>query len=271
VNGLKDPLPDLSTLLAAAGDIARGAGALVAAGHSSARVEMTKGGEGNVVTDVDHASERYIVDELAARFPDHGVRAEEGSLAEGEIVWLVDPLDGTNNFAHGFPVFAVNLAAARGEELLVGVTYDPLRDELFAAARGAGATLNGRPIRVSTRERLAVSLVATGFPYDKATNPDNNLPELAAVLPLVRGIRRTGSAALDLAYVAGGRLDGYWERGTNAWDVAAGMLLVAEAGGRVSDYRGGAAHLDDGRILASNGLIHEALIERLAWASSAAS
>ncbi len=255
---------DLDVLLAEAVGIARAAGALVAERHLLARVEMTKGSDFNVVTDTDHASEQLIVDALRARFPDHGLRAEEGSVVDSTgIVWLIDPLDGTNNFAHGFPMFAVNLAAMEGDEILVGVTYDPLRDELFTARRGGGAALNGRPAHVSTRERLAVALVATGFPYDKATNPDNNLAQFVAVAPQVRGVRRAGSAALDLAYVACGRLEAYWERGTHAWDVAPGVLMVAEAGGRVTDYDGRPAHVDGGRFLASNGRVHDELMERL--------
>jgi myo-inositol-1(or 4)-monophosphatase len=160
-------------------------------------------------------------------------------------------------------MFAVNLAALLGDEVLVGVTYDPLRDELFTARRGGGAALNGRPMRVSARERLAVALVATGFPYDKADNPDNNLAQFVAVVPHVRGIRRAGSAALDLAYVACGRLEAYWERGTQAWDVAPGVLMVTEAGGRVTDYDGRPAHVDGGRFLATNGWVHDELMERL--------
>jgi myo-inositol-1(or 4)-monophosphatase len=176
---------------------------------------------------------------------------------------VVDPLDGTNNFAHGFPLFAVNLAAMQGNAILVGVTYDPLRDELFTAVRGGGAFLDGRPIHVSLRATLDEALVATGFPYDKATNPDNNLPQFVAVAPHVRGIRRGGSAALDLAYVAAGRLEAYWERGTYAWDVAPGILLVEEAGGRVTDYDGGEAVADGGRFIASNGRVHAELMARL--------
>jgi myo-inositol-1(or 4)-monophosphatase len=255
---------DLDALLAAAIPIARAAGALVAERHLGARVEMTKGSDFNVVTDADHASERLIVDALRARFPDHGLRAEEGSAAAGTgITWLIDPLDGTNNFAHGFPMFAVNLAAVLGEEILVGVTYDPLRDELFTARRGGGAACNDRPVRVSARARLAVALVATGFPYDKATNPDNNVPQFVAVVPHVRGIRRGGSAALDLAYVACGRMEAYWERGTHAWDVAPGILMVTEAGGRVTDYTGQPPHVDGGRFVASNGRVHDELMELL--------
>lgn len=257
---------DLEALLAAAVEIAREAGALVAAGARRERVERTKDSDFNVVTDVDHASEALIARRLLARFPDHGLVAEEGSAAaakSGGIHWVVDPLDGTNNFAHGFPMFAVNLAALAGDEVLVGVTYDPLRDELFTGRAGGGAELNGRPMAVSARDRLAVSLIATGFPYDKATNPDNNLPEFVAVVPHVRGIRRGGSAALDLAYVAAGRLEAYWERGTHIWDVAPGVLMVREAGGLVTDYDGRPPRLDGGRFVASNGRVHPELMERL--------
>jgi myo-inositol-1(or 4)-monophosphatase len=255
---------DLAALLAGAVDIARQAGALVAEGHRHARVEMTKDSEFNVVTDTDHASEALIVRALAERFPSHGVVVEEGSASTGDgITWVVDPLDGTNNFAHGYPMFAVNLAAVLGDTILVGVTYDPLRDELFTAQRGAGAALNGQPLHVSPRARLGESLVATGFPYDKATNPDNNLPQFVSVVPHVRGVRRSGSAALDLAYVAAGRLDAYWERGTNAWDVAPGILMVQEAGGLVTDYDGSPPHVDGGRFVASNGRIHAALMAQL--------
>ncbi len=260
---------DLDALLAAAAAIAREAGALVAEGYLRGRVEMTKGSDFNVVTDTDLAAERLIAERLRARFPEHGLLGEEGSLVEaaaGGIHWAVDPLDGTNNFAHGFPMFAVNLAALQGDEVQVGVTFDPLRDELFAARVGGGATLNGRPLLVSGRERLAVSLVATGFPYDKATNPDNNLPQFVAVAPHVRGIRRGGSAALDLAYVAAGRLEAYWERGTEIWDVAPGVLMVREAGGHVTDYDGRPPRLDGGCFVASNGRIHAELMERLQWA-----
>jgi myo-inositol-1(or 4)-monophosphatase len=255
---------DLDAVLVAAVSIARTAGALVAERYNQGHTEDHKGHAGNLVTETDHASEALIVAALTDRFPGHTVRGEEGrGAAGGDLVWVVDPLDGTNNFAHGFPVFAVSLALMHGDDVLVGVTYDPLRDELFAGRRGGGATLDGRALAVSRRERLGEALVATGFPYDKATNPDNNLAQFVAVTPHVRGIRRAGSAALDLAYVAAGRLDAYWERGTQAWDVAAGILFVLEAGGRVTDYTGGPAHPDGGRFVASNGRIHDALMERL--------
>ena len=248
--------------------IALAAGAVVRDRFDVVHEESFKGHEGNVVTETDHASEALIVERLSARFPDHAVRAEEGrGGGRHAITWFVDPLDGTNNFAHGFPMFAVSLAATLGDRVLVGVTFDPLRDELFTARLGGGAFLDGAPLHVSDRARLSESLVATGFPYDKATNPDNNITQFAAVAPRVRGIRRAGSATLDLAYVAAGRLDAYWERGTAAWDVAAGILLTQEAGGRVTDYEGGPPQPDGGRFVASNGIIHDELLERLRWAS----
>ncbi len=266
---------ELQAMLDAALDIARQAGDLVREGYLEAHTERQKGHSHNLVTETDIASEKLIVAELARRFPSHSIRAEEGGGSTGregdaadgeEIAWYVDPLDGTNNFAHGYPVFSVSLAAMRGNAVLVGVTYDPTRDEVFTAIAGEGAMLNGTGIEVSERSSLDASLVATGFPYDKQKNPDNNLAQFAQVVPNVRGIRRSGSAALDLAYVAAGRLDAYWERGTAAWDVAAGVLMVLEAGGRVTDYEGGAAVVDGGRFVASNGRIHEALLERLSSA-----
>jgi len=265
------PAADLDALLAGAVAIAREAGALVAERFAGGQVETHKGNPHNLVTETDHASEALIVAALRQRFPDHAIRAEEGGGARGAagvagpgIEWVVDPLDGTNNFAHGLPIWSVTLAAMRGEAVLAGVTYDPLRGELFSARQGGGAWLNDRRLAVSRRATLDEAIVATGFPYDKATNPDNNIAQFAAVTPHVRGVRRLGSAALDLAYVAAGRLDAYWEHGTNAWDVAAGVLLVAEAGGRVTDFAGGPARVDGGRFVASNGLVHAALLGILA-------
>lgn len=264
-------LSALLSWLDAATDIARGAGAIVGERYAKGHQETQKGHVHNLVTETDHASEEFIVGEMARRFPDHGVRAEEGrdrGGLPGEVEWVVDPLDGTNNFAHGFPMFSVSMAAMRGGKILVGVTYDPLRDEMFAAVRGGGATLNGRPLSVSGRTSLAESLIATGFPYDKSTNPDNNLSQFVAVAPRVRGIRRAGSAALDLAYVAAGRLEAYWERGTSAWDVAAGILFVLEAGGQVTDYEGQPPTVDGGRFVASNGHVHDELMMRLGGATA---
>jgi myo-inositol-1(or 4)-monophosphatase len=284
---------DLETMLQEAVAIAREAGALVASHFDTVHDEAQKGHAHNLVTEADRASEALIVPALAARFPDHRVRAEEGGCFDGggsspsndhatgvpiqpelrdpgssprsqaasglQIEWVVDPLDGTNNFAHGLPIFSVSLAAMAGAKVLVGVTYDPTRDELFTATLGGGAFLNGRRLSVSSRPKLSASIIATGFPYDKESNPHNNVPQFAMVTPQVRGIRRLGSAALDLAYVAAGRMEAYWERGTQAWDVAAGVLMVQEAGGRVTDYDGRPAHVDGGCFVASNGHVHEAL------------
>jgi myo-inositol-1(or 4)-monophosphatase len=175
-------------------------------------------------------------------------------------------LDGTNNFAHGFPVFAVTLAAVAAGQVLAGATYDPLRDEMYSAHRGGGATLNGRPLAVSGTRQLAAALVGTGFAYDKSTTVDNNLAEVVTLVPLVRGLRRAGACALDLAWVAAGRLDAFWERGPQAWDMAAGVLLVTEAGGRVTGHHGEPLDLDGGRIVATNAHLHPVVLERLAEA-----
>lgn len=256
--------------------VARDAGALLreryAAGLAVDGVlrAARKGHAHNLVTQTDLDSEALILARLAEAFPAHRLLAEEGGAAgtasAAAPLWLIDPLDGTNNFAHGIGVFAVNLALTLDDEVLLGVTFDPLRDELFSARRGGGAWLNGRRLAVSARDSLEEAVVATGFPYDKQSSPDNNLAQFAAVMPLVRGIRRMGSAALDLAYVAAGRFDAYWERGIQAWDVAPGILLVREAGGQVTDDEGRPMRPVAGRITASNGLLHPTLLNRLAAA-----
>jgi len=262
----------------AAEAIARQAGAIVRTFYEQGFAIDHKGDVGNVVTDADRASEAHIVAALRTRYPAHAIVAEEGSGAEGgdggngggrdgpTVTWLVDPLDGTNNFAHGFPVFAVTLAAVVGGRVLAGATYDPLRDEMYSAHRGGGATLNGRPMAVSGTCRLAAALVGTGFAYDKSTTVDNNLAEVVTLVPLVRGLRRAGACALDLAWVAAGRLDAFWERGPQAWDMAAGVLLVTEAGGTVTGHRGEPLDLDGGRIVATNTHLHPVVLERLAAA-----
>jgi myo-inositol-1(or 4)-monophosphatase len=184
--------------------------------------------------------------------------------SENRFLWAVDPLDGTTNFAHRYPAFAVSIGLLIDGEPAVGVVYEPLRDELFFAARGLGAFLNYRPIRVSATEGLAKSLLVTGFAYDRRETDDNNYAEFCHFTHLSQGVRRGGSASLDLAYVAAGRLDGYWERGLSPWDIAAGIVLVREAGGTVSAYDGSPFDIDSGRILASNGLLHTAMINELA-------
>jgi len=247
-------LPELET-------IAREAGALLM-GNFARHVTIEYKGEVDLVTEADRASEKLIVERLRARWPEHGIVAEEGTRSDtgAEYRWYVDPLDGTTNFAHGYPVFCVSIALARQDDQLeVGVLYDPTRDELFAAERGGGATLNGKPMRVSKTPRLAESLLGTGFPSHKRhKNP--NIHFYHQLTLRSHGVRRAGSAALDLVCVASGRYDGFWEFNLNPWDTGAGVLLVQEAGGMVTRFDGSPFRLDSREVLASNGLIHRELI-----------
>ncbi|MBI4391561.1 MAG: inositol monophosphatase, partial [candidate division NC10 bacterium] len=195
----------------------------------------------------------------------HSIVSEEGSdhAGSGEVCWILDPLDGTTNFAHGFPFYSVSIAVTVRGTLTVGVVYDPNRDECFVAERGAGAQMNEGPIRVSAIADLTDALLCTGFPYDVREAPTGVVAHFQAFLVRAQAIRRPGSAALDLAYVAAGRLDGFWERKIHVWDLAAGALLIQEAGGRVSDYAGHPLDIHRGEILASNGLLHEAMVRVL--------
>jgi myo-inositol-1(or 4)-monophosphatase len=215
-------------------------------------------GDADLVTQADKRSERAIVERLTKYFPDHGIVAEEGTGHAGtsEFRWHVDPLDGTTNFAHGYPCFCVSIALSQRDSLIAGVVFHPIYNELFAAARGEGATLNGKPIRVSTIETLATSLLCTGFPaHKRVARP--NIHYYWDFTLRSHGVRRDGSAALDLASVAAGRFEAFWEFGLNKWDVAAGILLIEEAGGKVSDFAGAPYQLGGPMILATNGLIHE--------------
>ncbi len=242
-------------------DIAREAGALLAT-YFERRVGFELKGEFDLVTEADRASEKLIVTRLRSHFPAHDIVAEEGGghLTGAEYRWYVDPLDGTTNFAHGFPVYNVTLALERAGQLIAGVIYDPSRDEMFAAERGGGAVLNANPIGVSQARRLEDTLVATGFPSRKR-HANVNIHFYYQLAMMTHGVRRAGAAAIDLAYVASGRLDAFWEFKLNPWDVAAGILIVEEAGGRCSDMRGGVAALDGPHILADNGHVHEAIVE----------
>ena len=258
----------MSQFLSIAEAIAREAGALLREFyHRGVRTEYK--GDVDLVTEADRASEALIVNRLRAAFPDHGIYGEEGTREslESEFRWYVDPLDGTTNFAHGFPVFCVvlgcerrspGLAADEDGEMVAGVIYDPLRDEMFSAARGQGATLNGEPIHVSRTKTLDESLIATGFPSHKR-HRSPNVHFYQEFTLRSHGVRRAGSAAIDLAYVACGRVDGYWEFQLNPWDTSAGYLLVEEAGGRITHFDGGKFTLDSREILASNGLIHRTM------------
>ena len=219
-------------------------------------------GEVDPVTEVDEQAEEKIGGMLRGAFPDYGILAEEGGARSGggEHRWIVDPIDGTVNFAHGLPAFCVSIALERAGEVVLGVVHDPMGRETFVGERGAGATLNGRPIRVSETEELIRALVATGFPYDRDTMPAV-LELFGRFAVLTQGMRRIGSAALDLCYVAAGRLDAYYERGVKPWDIAAGALILEEAGGKVTDFRG--EGLDPGalEIVASNTVLHPSIVD----------
>ena len=206
------------------------------------------------VSEVDREAEARIIDELRKAYPDHGIIAEESVAidSDAEYRWIIDPLDGTTNFLHGFPHYAVSIACQHRGKLQHGVIYDPFKQELFAASRGAGATLNNRRIRVAGKKSMQGTLLATGFPFRNPEQVDEFMKLLKVLYTSAGDIRRAGSAALDLAYVAAGRLDGYWESGLKAWDLAAGALIVREAGGLVTDYAGDGNFLDNGQVVAAN-------------------
>jgi myo-inositol-1(or 4)-monophosphatase len=227
-------------------------------------------GEKNLVTEIDRLSEDVILRHLRAACPDCDVLAEEsGALDSGSSMrWIVDPLDGTTNYAHGFPWFAVSIALEVSGEIRLGVVYHPMMDELFTCIRGSGAWLNGRKISVSGRQPLKNCLLATGFPYDRAQSNENNFDNFVHFQLAARAVRRAGAAALDLAYVAAGRLDGFWECKLHPWDVAAGKLLVEEAGGTVTNHANEPYSIADHRILASNGHIHQEMVQILASSTS---
>jgi myo-inositol-1(or 4)-monophosphatase len=229
-------------------------------------LKVVEKGRNEFVTQVDEAAEAAIIEVIRDHYPGHSILAEEGGASgDHEYQWIIDPLDGTTNFVHGFPVFSVSIAVTRAGELEHGVVYDPLRQEIFSASRGQGAQLDGRKIRVSKRTQLQQALIATGFPYrENLKHIDSYLEMLRAVMLETVGVRRPGSAALDLCYVAAGRVDGFWELGLSKWDIAAGALIVREAGGRISDFRGGDGYLDSGNVVTGNPKIYAALSKLLA-------
>ncbi len=259
----------MAELVAKAEVIAREAGALLREFYVKGVAAEYKG-DVDLVTEADRSSERLISERLRGAFPSHGIFGEEGTrqALDSEYRWYIDPLDGTTNFAHGFPVFCVvlgcerraaNLARDEDGEMVAGVIYDPLRDEMFSTERGAGATLNGRPIHVSKTSTLQESLVATGFPSHKR-HRSPNVHFYQEFTLRSHGVRRAGSAALDMAYVAAGRLDGFWEFKLNPWDTSAGYLLIEEAGGVVTHFDGSKFTLDSREVFATNGKIHEEML-----------
>ena len=243
-------------------DAARAAGQLLKSELPGSRRIAYKGSPTNLVTEMDARVEELIVGRLAAAFPDDAILAEERGATTGRSGrrWIIDPLDGTTNYAHGFPAFGVSIALESAKRVALGVIYDPNLDEMFVAERGRGSTLDDCPLAVSTTATLDESLLATEFPYNIREVLDNNLKEYAAFSVRARAVRRMGSAVLYLAWLASGRLDGYWELRLGPWDVAAGSLLVEEAGGRITDLTGGALDLDAPSLVATNGRIHAAIL-----------
>jgi myo-inositol-1(or 4)-monophosphatase len=249
-------------------DVAEKAGqAIMSYFRGNFQIDMkdTRPGGIDIVTDADRASEDIILEAIRRDFPDHDILTEETRTDKtgSSCLWLVDPLDGTVNFAHGIPIFSVSIALMADGILSAGIVYDPTRRERFRAFRNEGAYLNGDLIRVSRADRLDKSIIATGFPYDRAYSPINNVAEFSKVVTRVAGIRRGGSAAIDLAYVSCGRLDGFWELKLNPWDMAAGMLLVEEAGGLVTDRVGRPTDVYTDSIVATNGIVHDLLVDIL--------
>ena len=247
-------------------DVARDAGALLMQRLGVAKVSNK--GDIDLVTEADLASESLIIERIRSYYPQHGILAEESGEAvlsgskRSEWKWIIDPLDGTTNYAHGYPCFAVSIGLERAGVLEVGVVYDPVRDEMFAAERGNGTTLNGRQIRVSEVEELNSAMLCTGFPYNVRERP-NFTRDFANFTMSAQAVRRDGSAALDLAYVACGRFDGFWEDGLSPWDIAAGALLIEEARGRVTNFDDQPLSIYTKKVLATNGLVHDAMLRVL--------
>jgi myo-inositol-1(or 4)-monophosphatase len=260
------PSSSLSLYLDIATEAALAAGAILQNYWGNLESVEEKGRPGDLLTEADGAAETAVLEILNRHFPDHQILAEEsgkhGSLASS-CLWAIDPLDGTTNYAHQYPCFATSIGLLIDGVPQVGVIFDPFRQELFRAAKGLGATRNRQPIGVSSTNSLGNSLLVTGFAYDRRETADNNYAEFCHLTHLTQGVRRSGAASLDLAYIACGRLDGYWERGLSPWDIAAGVVLVEEAGGKVSAYSQEPFDLYSGRILATNQHIHAALSAEL--------
>lgn len=257
---------ELKTLLDIATEAALAGGAVLQAYWGKLEEIQEKGRPGDLVTEADKASEVAVLEVLQRHLPDHPILAEEsGQLGEAtsEYLWAIDPLDGTTNYAHQYPFCSVSVGLLIDGVPQVGAIFDPFHQDLFRAAKGLGATRNRRPIAVSKTAELSKSLLVSGFAYDRRETPDNNYAEFCHLTHLTQGVRRGGSASIDLAYVACGRLDGYWERGLSPWDMAAGVILVEEAGGRVTAYDESPFVINSGQILATNGQIHQALSQEL--------
>jgi myo-inositol-1(or 4)-monophosphatase len=258
--------PPLEGFLEIATEAALSAGAVLQSYWGNLNSVQEKGRPGDLVTEADAAAEAAVLSILRRHFPEHQILAEESGYQGNTVsrfLWAIDPLDGTTNYAHQYPFCATSIALLIDGVPQVGVIFDPFHQELFRAAKGLGATCNRKPISVSQTKTLAQSLLVTGFAYDRRETPDNNYAEFCHFTHLTQGVRRGGAASIDLAYVACGRLDGYWERGLSPWDIAAGIVLVQESGGQVSAYDRTPIDLSSGRILATNTHLHEALSAEL--------
>ena len=246
-------------------NLARQAGAILRTGYNKEHQVGYKGVI-DLVTEVDHQSERFLLGEIQKDFPDHHIFSEESGVIQGndEHIWYIDPLDGTVNYAHHIPIFCVSIAYVSHSDLTLGVVYDPMRDEMFLAERGKGAYLNGKPLQVSSATELQRSLLVTGFPYNAWNTPQDNFANFVKFGKLTQGVRRLGSAALDLCYVAAGRFDGFWEMSLHPWDVAAGGLICEEAGAHVTNITGGADYISSPQsVVATTPGIHARIIEGL--------
>lgn len=248
-------------------EVSREAGSILMSGFRKKDLEINFKGKRDLVTEKDLESEKFITEQIINRYPEHTVVAEEGNNYQGNdsLRWYIDPLDGTNNYAHGIPIFAVNLALfdEKQYQVVAACTFDPNRNEMYTASKGQGAFCNNEKIHVSTTGNLGNALLVTGYPYEKDDPASNNTRETSAFMPHIRCLRRFGSAALDLCNVAAGYLDGYWEMGLKPWDMAAGLLIVAEAGGKVTAYNGTAATVHSSAICASNTLLHQQMTDVL--------
>jgi myo-inositol-1(or 4)-monophosphatase len=245
--------------------LARQAGRILSDGYEKDHKVDFKGAI-DLVTEIDHASEEFLINEISLLFPGHSFLAEESGASEGqtEHLWIIDPLDGTVNYAHGVPMFCVSIAYSYRGQVLLGAVYDPLRDELFTAERGKGAWLNGRPLKVSSVDELLKSLLVTGFAYDIGQNMQDNLDNFVKFSKISQGVRRLGSAALDLCYVGAGRFDGFWELSIKAWDIAAGGLVAEEAGAMVTKANGDPVYLRPPQsVLAANPALHRKILEQM--------
>ncbi len=245
--------------------IAKEAGEVLRSGFKQNYLIEYKTNSSNLVTEYDKKSEELIIDFIKEEFPSHSILAEESGRQDNsnEYLWIIDPLDGTTNYAHGLPIFSVSIGVMKRREIIYGVVYDVMRDTIYSAEKRSGAFCNGKKINVSSNDNLSKSVLVTGFPYNISENPDKAFERFIAFLKEARAVRRLGSAAIDMCYVAEGVFDGFWEVALNPWDVAAGKLLIEEAGGFVTDFNGFPMNIFDKRLLASNGKIHQHMIKVL--------